>query len=277
MDAVWPAAARPLPPSGMLRVHPVKYAGVDVAAKLADVRAKLAMNGVHGLAVTSLDEICYVYNIRGCDVPCNPVAISYAFIIADKAFLFVDAEKVDEVVGAHLLESGVEVLPYDSAISTISGASNSGKIWVDSKTANYKLFSAIKEDKRVAKDSPLVIMKARKNEAELRCVPMKSNKHYHADKAFLIFYSFYSFYSSRTTEVCATATSVMEPRWPSSSLGSKRKYRSATSQKSRSTSASAPSELLSVTILSRPSIPSLVSAATELSSTTEPRPSRAKC
>ena len=274
MDAVWPAAARPLPPSGMLRVHPVKYAGVDVAAKLADVRAKLAMNGVHGLAVTSLDEICYVYNIRGCDVPCNPVAISYAFITADKAFLFVDAEKVDEVVGAHLLESGVEVLPYDSAISTISGASNSGKIWVDSKTANYKLFSAIKEDKRVAKDSPLVIMKARKNEAELRCVPMKSNKHYHADKAFLIFYSFYS---SRITEVCATATSVMEPRWPSSSLGSKRKYRSATSQKSRSTSASAPSELLSVTILSRPSIPSLVSAATELSSTTEPCLSRAKC
>ena len=144
------------------------YAGAEVATKLADVRATLALNGAYGLAVTSLDEICYVYNIRGCDVPCNPVTISYALITADKAYLFVDDDKVDDAVRTHLKDSGVEVLPYDAAIGTIGGACESGKIWLDSKTANYKLFSSVQGADRVTKDSPLVLMKARKNAAELK-------------------------------------------------------------------------------------------------------------
>ena len=123
IDALWTADnGRPAPPSGPLRVHPLAHAGKSVADKLADVRAALAKVRValpcgprlpggtqarclnahcpprqadaKALVSASLDEVAWLLNVRGCDVPCNPVSVAYAVVTADGAWLFVDPDKV---------------------------------------------------------------------------------------------------------------------------------------------------------------------------------------
>jgi len=79
VDEVW-GNARPPAPSGLVRVHPLQYAGKSLADKMQDVRAAMAKEGASALVSTTLDEIMWLYNIRGEDVPCNPVAVAYSLL-----------------------------------------------------------------------------------------------------------------------------------------------------------------------------------------------------
>jgi Xaa-Pro aminopeptidase len=83
IDRIWEkqkSAARPLKPSSFVRIHPLESAGKSIQEKIADLQVLLKSNEVHGLILSSLDEIMWVYNLRGKDVPCNPVSICYAMI-----------------------------------------------------------------------------------------------------------------------------------------------------------------------------------------------------
>ena len=87
IDQVW-GSAKPNSPDGPVRVHKIEFAGVSIADKLGIIRNKMAEYKSHSLVLTSLDEICYLFNLRGCDVPCNPVAISYAIITIGTLILY---------------------------------------------------------------------------------------------------------------------------------------------------------------------------------------------
>ena len=81
------------------------------------------------LVVASLDEVAWLFNVRGCDVPCNPVGVAYAAVAADGAWLFVDAHKVPADVQAHLAAAGVVVKPYREALAFVEAlGSRDGKV-----------------------------------------------------------------------------------------------------------------------------------------------------
>ncbi|MFS7945537.1 putative xaa-Pro aminopeptidase [Helianthus anomalus] len=108
VDEIW-KDARPLPTSKSIRVHELKYAGVDVSIKLANLRCELINHGSSAIAISMLDEVAWLLNLRGNDVPHSPVMYSYLIVELDSAKLFVDSSKVTPEVTDHLKKAGVEL------------------------------------------------------------------------------------------------------------------------------------------------------------------------
>jgi len=166
VDGVWPS--RPAAPASPMRPHPLEYAGVPAETKLAQLREAMAERGADALVVTALDEIMYALNVRGADVPCNPVSVCYLVVGADEAVLYVDDAKLGppgSPVREQLAAAGVTTAPYADAREGV--ASLAGRVWMDKRTANYALWSSVDADRRIEAASPLVLMKAVKNDAEL--------------------------------------------------------------------------------------------------------------
>lgn len=190
VDDAW-GATRPAPPQAPLRVHVLEWAGKTVAEKLEAARNEMESSGAGALAVTMLDEVAWLLNLRGGDVPYNPVFISYVIVTTTDATLFVDPAKVGPEVAAHLAEAGVEVKPYEEAFTAVRTLAAQGiKIWMDPgkvsfamKTAALDAANGEKSRKRTRDDgdspgvvastvvlekpSPVTAAKAVKNEAEL--------------------------------------------------------------------------------------------------------------
>lgn len=139
VDEVW-AEGRPPAPNGKFRVHPLEYAGVSVADKLASLRKALNEKKQYAIVSSALDEIMWLFNIRGSDIPCNPVGISYAVVTLDEAVFFVDGGKLSFEVISHLNSNGVIIDAYDNVIDGIKLAARRGSVWMDSRTVNFKLF-----------------------------------------------------------------------------------------------------------------------------------------
>lgn len=166
IDKVW-GGSRPAAPAGKLRVHPLEYAGKSVKDKLNSIREALNGQKAYGLVSSSLDEIMWLFNIRGADVPCNPVAVSYAIVTLSEAVLYVDGNKLSFETIEHLNANGVVIDAYDNIIDGIKYESRKGKIWFDSRTVNFALFDSVGADKRVDAPSPIILAKAVKNQGEL--------------------------------------------------------------------------------------------------------------
>ena len=171
IDPVW-GGARPPAPSAPVRLHPAQFAGRSVQDKLADVRKAMQAQNAAALVLTTLDEIAWLFNIRGADVPCNPVTVSYAIVSPDSATLFIDEVKLKEGkgdggVGQALRDAGVAVRPYEEILAAVGRVE--GSIWVDGRTANKAVYDAAASVafSVVDRESPVIVMKACKNEAEL--------------------------------------------------------------------------------------------------------------
>lgn len=139
VDAVW-GDEQPAIPRQPVAVHPVSLSGASHDDKLAKVRAALKADGCSALVVTMLDEIAWLFNIRGSDVECNPVTIAYAVVTMDSATLCIDKAKLSPGVLSHL-GSSVTVAPYESIFEIVSGIP--GKIMLDASTCNYAVYEAV--------------------------------------------------------------------------------------------------------------------------------------
>ena len=84
IDMIWPENERPKLPSSAIRQHDITYAGQSVSEKLQTIRNIMKKKDCHGYVISSLDEIAWVFNLRGSDVSCNPVFISYGLITHSK-------------------------------------------------------------------------------------------------------------------------------------------------------------------------------------------------
>ncbi|XP_024526213.1 probable Xaa-Pro aminopeptidase P [Selaginella moellendorffii] len=187
IDKIW-LDGRPCPPKSPLRVHDLIYAGVDVAGKLSDARKKLSAAGATGIVITMLDEVAWLFNLRGGDVPHSPVAYAYALVDMDKATLFTDLSKVTPDVEMHLENSSVTVKEYSALLSTIQRLAESGsKLWLDPTKTNMAIVNAFSEGctsfyakadvdgkngisdgpAALHRPSPLSVPKAIKNAAEM--------------------------------------------------------------------------------------------------------------
>lgn len=139
VDIVW-GDDRPAPPAAPLRIHPLAWAGASVSDKLEQVRREMGAAGAGALAVTMLDEVAWLLNLRGSDVPYNPVFVSYVIVTKQGAALYVDANKIGPEVATHLKEAGVEVKPYESAFDDVSDLAAKGTIlWMDPTKVSYAM------------------------------------------------------------------------------------------------------------------------------------------
>ncbi len=83
IDAIW-GSNRPSKPSGLIREHPLQYAGKTVDEKLKEIRLLMQKEGCSSLVLSTLDDIAWLFNFRGSDVPCNPVSVCYAILTLGK-------------------------------------------------------------------------------------------------------------------------------------------------------------------------------------------------
>lgn len=164
IDAVWNTVGggTPAPPSAAVVVHDA--AGQSHESKIAAIQTKLRDTQATALVLSMLDEVVWLFNIRGADVEFNPVVLSYCVITLEGAHLFIDKSKLSEEVVRHL-GPGVEVHPYESVEDFLVGLGQT--VAVDPAQLNWRLCRAIGPDKTLHMTSPVTLAKARKNETEL--------------------------------------------------------------------------------------------------------------
>lgn len=161
---------RPAFPAGKVYGISDETAGRSVEDKLSDVRKKLENECVDAFLLTKLDDIMWLFNIRGCDVECNPVAMSYAYVDMERAVLFIQgrAQGVEECRKA-LEASGVELKEYDEIIDFLQKLP-AKKVLADERHCSYMLYKTLKANKKlntVNKKNPTELLKAVKNPVEL--------------------------------------------------------------------------------------------------------------
>lgn len=159
---------RPAIPRETVFVHDMVYAGRTAAQKIEDVREMMAQKGASYHLVSSLDDIAWLYNIRGGDVAYNPVAISYALISEEKAWLFINEDKVSVPVREHLSDNGVEIEDYERIESYLSRLGRGDTILLDPQRVNSWLYDSIGREARIEEDTAITtILKAVKNQVEI--------------------------------------------------------------------------------------------------------------
>lgn len=157
--------AIPLAPAFPL---PVKYSGKSVSAKLADVRKGMIQNKTDMLVLSMLDEIAWLFNIRGTDVPYNPVTICYATVGLAEATLFIESEKVDNGLRTALRDEGVVVAPYSMIYDTLKSSAAGQKFMFDGSKLNKALYDAFPEGcEHLNILSPVARLKSIKNQTEI--------------------------------------------------------------------------------------------------------------
>lgn len=163
MAVLW--TDRPVIPDNKVCLHPLEYSGEPTSGKISRIRKYFAGIGADGLLVTALDEIAWVLNLRGNDVHCNPVFVSYLLISPEKVSLYIDNVKLPAEVKDYLDSEHIEVETYDAVEEGLR--SYEGKsLLVDMSSVNYSLATAVPVEKNFNGVSPIVSMKAVKNKTE---------------------------------------------------------------------------------------------------------------
>ncbi len=156
---------RPELPTDKIEVHPLKYAGESAADKIHRLLGKARENGCDAMLLTALDEIAWTLNLRGNDVECNPVFVSYLLLSDRQNVLFVNPAKVSDEVREHLSLSGVETMPYTAVADAVKNL-HARRTMIPAK-ANCAVLSLYGEGGYVIMPSFAEEMKAVKNSAEI--------------------------------------------------------------------------------------------------------------
>ena len=157
---------RPSIPENPVEIQPLEYAGEDATSKIQRIRKALRTYHADGMLVSALDDIAWTLNLRGTDVHCNPVFVSYLLIASDKVSLFVDEAKVSAEVRAYLEAHGVSLYNYNKVEDGLKEYSEYN-ILLDGNETSYYLWKTVRCQEIVAKTSPIPAMKAVKSEAEI--------------------------------------------------------------------------------------------------------------
>ena len=156
---------RPPVPQDKVSIHPLEYAGEPCHEKMARIRQQLKSMHAYGILVSALDDIAWTLNLRGTDVHCNPVFVSYLLIDTKRATLFVDRAKLTPEVEAYLEAEGVAVAGYADVRRGLERYGEYNILMDDNETC-YTLFN-IPQCQKVVAPSPIPAMKAVKNPTEI--------------------------------------------------------------------------------------------------------------
>jgi Xaa-Pro aminopeptidase len=164
VDLVW--EGKPLFPKGKIEIQELEYSGQDFVEKIEGVRVQIQKNNTWGLVVSALDEIAWLFNLRGTDIDFNPVFLSYAVVTQDETVLYLDTTKLTPELIKHL--SSVTLKEYTQVFADLESFSQNydSKCLVDKK-CNLKLVEALGGNVLV-KSNPIEIQKAIKNMTEIK-------------------------------------------------------------------------------------------------------------
>ena len=158
---------RPSIPDSPAFVYDIEYAGKSCEEKVAAIRAELTKKGAYALFLSALDEIAWTLNLRGNDVHCNPVVVSYLLITQDDVIYFISPEKVTKEVNEYLKEQHVKLKNYDE-VETYLNTFTGRNILIDPKKTNFAIYSAINPKCNIIRgESPVALLKAIRNEQEI--------------------------------------------------------------------------------------------------------------
>ncbi len=163
LEVIW--KDRPSIPLDKVVIHPIKYAGEKCKSKLSRIRESLRNMHAEGTLLSTLDNIAWTLNLRGSDVHCNPVFVSYLLISRKETTLFVDKRKITHEIISYLRDEGVSVADYTDVSKALVNYKGYN-ILLDANEINYTLFSKVRCQK-VNMPSPVSYMKAIKNEIEI--------------------------------------------------------------------------------------------------------------
>lgn len=164
LEQIW--ENRPSLPANPVEIQSLEYAGETLASKVVRIRKSLRELHADGMLVSALDDIAWTLNLRGTDVHCNPVFVSYLLIESDKVSLFVDDNKLSPEVKQYLQDNQVSLYNYNKVEKCLESYSEYN-ILLDGDETSYYLWKTVKCQEIVAAGSPIPAMKAVKNKAEI--------------------------------------------------------------------------------------------------------------
>ncbi len=170
IDTLWNDA--PLNPQEAIFALPPEVTGFTIQEKLNAVQAMLADQNVDAVPVTKLDQIAWLFNCRGRDIPYNPLFIAYALVTTDTAYLFTEAARIEADALVTLQAAGVQILPYkaypETVIATLQAKAGL-RVLIDGKSTTIGTKQMVLDNGGVVieGDHPVELLKAVKNEAEL--------------------------------------------------------------------------------------------------------------
>ena len=163
LERIW--RDRPAIPADKVVVQPLEFAGEPAHEKLARIRKALREDHADGILISALDDIAWTLNLRGTDVHCNPVFVSYLLLSSTDATLYVNPDKLTSQVVDYLKAEGVGVKPYEQVVKGLKDYFEYN-ILLDADEVNYTLYQAVSRQ-IVERESPVKRMKAIKNEKEI--------------------------------------------------------------------------------------------------------------
>ena len=163
LERIW--LERPAIPENPVVIHPLEYAGEPIREKLARIRKALREKHADGMLMAALDDIAWTLNLRGSDVHCSPVFVSYLLISTTEVTLYINKVKLTPEVMSYLQAEGVGVKPYNQVKQGLKDYFEYN-ILLDGNEVNYTLYKTV-EREIVDASSPVPLMKAVKNEREI--------------------------------------------------------------------------------------------------------------
>lgn len=164
LEQIW--MNRPAIPENPVEIQSLNFAGETVDDKIQRIRKALREHHADGILVSALDDIAWTLNLRGTDVHCNPVFVSYLLISSDQVSLFVNPKKNSSEVKAYLDEHGISLFDYNQVEEGLESYADYN-ILLDGDETSFCLWKSVKCQEIIAAKSPIPVMKAVKNATEI--------------------------------------------------------------------------------------------------------------
>lgn len=165
VDKVW--HERPKLPMTKAFIHELKYTGEGMESKIGRIQDDLISKNLDMTIITSIDDIAWIFNLRGHDVHNNPVNLAYSIISTDKVILYIFEQKLDEEVEKYLAKNSVEVRDYFEIYDDVRSISNANSVLLDEEKVNYTIYSELKNVPITNAPNISTLMKACKNSVQI--------------------------------------------------------------------------------------------------------------
>jgi len=147
----------------------IEYSGESFSDKLSRIRAVMKAKKATTHILASLDDIAWLFNIRGRDVKSNPVVLSYAVITIDSVYLFIDKNKIGKDIRAELSKENVQIKGYEEVYEFIKNIDENEVVLIDTSKVNYAIYNNIPSNvQKIEERNPSILFKSIKNEIELK-------------------------------------------------------------------------------------------------------------
>lgn len=166
LDDIWPD--RPGLPRAAVFEHKAQFVAADRRAKLAQLRQAMRAHGAQWHFIATLDDLAWLFNLRGADVPYNPVFVGHALVGLERATLFVAAGKLPPRLADQLADEGIDLLPYDRAPASLAALPGATTLLIDPKRVTHGLRAAVPATVHVVEAiNPTTLAKSRKTAHEI--------------------------------------------------------------------------------------------------------------